>query len=301
MVNTESMVEAIWSTLCWLPGIPANILTIIVYFRKIKQNKLTRIDLYIIILAAADIYGCFTLIVRNTFILKGWTWTKPTCYMKIFLNDLAMTMSLLLLTIVSVDRLLVVRDFKKPEQLLKISKDLSILGVLFVLAFGHSSLSVFFDYSHDSAASFVCFDTSPVIIIFGVLKTIIICCSLVIIITSNVRIFVLIRKRVVAVQPHNDIQDNGVQDVSENCEDRISSVSHIELAMPCKLNDLSCPDDSSYSAKTPDIIADTDGVDLMHTPSTGDNKRNKTRKDDFNHSPLSTSFKSPSKQQRNNA
>ena len=69
--------------------------------------------------------------------------------------------------VVSVDRFLVVRHFKKPEQLglLKRRKDLTILGVLFIIAFGHSSLSLFlfcfvlfFQYS---TAPCTCFEASP--------------------------------------------------------------------------------------------------------------------------------------------
>ena len=215
MLNTESLVEGIWSALCWLPGIPANILTIMVYFRKIKHNKLTRVDFYIIILAVVDMYGCFTLVVKDVLILKGLNWTKVSCSTNVFLNDSAGTISLFLLVIVSVDRYLVVRDFKKPEKLLKRRKDLTILVIFFIITFGIGSLSLFFKYS---PAPFACFETSPVIITYGLLKTSIITGSVVTIITCNVKILILIRKRAVAVQPHNDMPNEGAQGVSARCE-----------------------------------------------------------------------------------
>ena len=90
-----------------------------------------------------------------------------------------------------------------------------------------------------------------------------------------------------AVQPYNDIKGNGVQGVSEHCEDSKERLSHIELDMPCNFNDLSCIGDSYYSVKTPDIVANANGANLMDTPSTNDSKQTKTRKDVFNHFHLS--------------
>ncbi|XP_067660514.1 histamine H3 receptor-like [Haliotis asinina] len=128
-----------------LLGVVGNLLVIISYFKD-KQLQTVH-NLYILNLAIADLFiGAISMIFYADFTLKSWNWVFGRVFCKMWcVNDYTMClMSVLLILLLSLDRVILLRN--GAEYIVKETKKVALvkIGIAWVIAFGFYGPCVIF-------------------------------------------------------------------------------------------------------------------------------------------------------------
>ena len=213
-MESEESILLTWLSIICIVGLPSNILVLIVYGR---QPRITKTKRLIIALAISDIFGCTALLLQLSLIAAGLGRSRVYCFSSVFCTTSTGTFSNFLeayITIYQYKSSLYLNSAAKAQH----GKKDVILYIIFGLGALIGSLpSMFFTYL---GASDRCFYSTTLFLLFSLTRASITLCCVIVIIVYGTKIYSLIRKRQLIIQPAPNKQENHlaltVQNISQS-------------------------------------------------------------------------------------
>ncbi len=217
--DKEPWVLFAWHSFIFVVGVPSNILILIVYCAKSRISHNQRM---ILTLAACDIFGCFSLLPSICFTVSGNYYSEVRCRTTAFLVSSCNLLTIFLAAWVSVDQYRSVRNVAAPV-VVTIRKDILILTGLVVFSVLGGGVPLLY-LTNTKTTDCKIIDSLSISIYVLLRGTAAIVCTL-IVVTYSVKIFQLVRKRRLQIQPlnrsNNQVGRHSEQSQSE-CEQRYS-------------------------------------------------------------------------------